>query len=343
VEAGGAAARRFLPWIRAAAVVDVAIGVVVLAGWLWDVRVLKQVSPDLPTMKPNTAAMLIVAALGILAVYGVADGRRLRLGVMAGCFVVVVAGLTVVEYVWRDLGIDQLVFHDAKSAYPGRSSPHTALVFLLVGLNLVALGAGRLRRWAPYANGAAAAALGFGLIGYAFNVDYFRSVSAVNGISVQTLVGATLAILALALIEPRKGWIGVVTAPGPGGHMARLFAPIVIGAPILLGLAQRSFDSTWARAITAAGVTAIAVLALFQAAMMLERSESERVQLAGLLPICSHCRRIRDEQGYWSALETYVETHADVSFSHGLCSSCLAEHYPDVAERVEQRRAEAEA
>ena len=48
-----------------------------------------------------------------------------------------------------------------------------------------------------------------------------------------------------------------------------------------------------------------------------------------ILPICSHCRNVRDVAGAWAQLETYVHEHSDTRFSHGICPDCLAEHYPD--------------
>lgn len=46
-------------------------------------------------------------------------------------------------------------------------------------------------------------------------------------------------------------------------------------------------------------------------------------QLQGLLPICSYCKRIRDDQNYWSQVETYLAEHSEVQFSHGICPNCL--------------------
>ena len=46
-------------------------------------------------------------------------------------------------------------------------------------------------------------------------------------------------------------------------------------------------------------------------------------QLQGLLPICAYCKRIRDDKNYWNKVETYLEEHADVQFSHGICPTCL--------------------
>jgi PAS domain S-box-containing protein len=64
----------------------------------------------------------------------------------------------------------------------------------------------------------------------------------------------------------------------------------------------------------------------------LNQALSEVKSLSGLLPICSYCKRIRDDKGYWSQLESYLESHSDVMFSHCVCPRCLKKHYPEVDE-----------
>lgn len=49
--------------------------------------------------------------------------------------------------------------------------------------------------------------------------------------------------------------------------------------------------------------------------------------LQGLLPICSKCKSIRDDKGYWNQIEGYLKTHSDLSFSHGLCPTCAKDLY----------------
>jgi DNA-binding response OmpR family regulator len=51
--------------------------------------------------------------------------------------------------------------------------------------------------------------------------------------------------------------------------------------------------------------------------------------LRGLLPICSRCKKIRDDQGFWEQLEKYFETHSDLLFSHSICPVCMDELYGD--------------
>ena len=50
-------------------------------------------------------------------------------------------------------------------------------------------------------------------------------------------------------------------------------------------------------------------------------------RLQGLLPICMHCKRIRNARDVWQATEQYLEDHADVEFSHGLCDRCFDQRY----------------
>ena len=52
--------------------------------------------------------------------------------------------------------------------------------------------------------------------------------------------------------------------------------------------------------------------------------------LSGLLPICSSCKKIRDDKGYWNRLETYIQDHSDAAFSHGICPECFKKIYPDM-------------
>lgn len=51
-------------------------------------------------------------------------------------------------------------------------------------------------------------------------------------------------------------------------------------------------------------------------------------QLRGLLPICMHCKRIRDDDDTWHRIEAYIASHSDATFTHSLCTECKEQHYP---------------
>ncbi len=52
--------------------------------------------------------------------------------------------------------------------------------------------------------------------------------------------------------------------------------------------------------------------------------------LSGMLPICSGCKKIRDDQGYWSRVERYIQERSEATFTHGLCPDCIQIYYPDL-------------
>lgn len=67
-----------------------------------------------------------------------------------------------------------------------------------------------------------------------------------------------------------------------------------------------------------------------------QQALSEVNTLNGLLPICAHCKKIRDDSGYWNRLETYIKKHSNAEFSHGLCPDCAAELYPTHFKKKEE-------
>jgi GAF domain-containing protein len=50
-----------------------------------------------------------------------------------------------------------------------------------------------------------------------------------------------------------------------------------------------------------------------------------------LIPICSYCKGIRNDQGYWQSVEAFIKSHDNVEFSHGVCNACMAKYFPEVA------------
>ncbi|MBN2343774.1 MAG: hypothetical protein JXR45_19915 [Deltaproteobacteria bacterium] len=67
---------------------------------------------------------------------------------------------------------------------------------------------------------------------------------------------------------------------------------------------------------------------LSEQAFALEKALTEIKTLSGLLPICSHCKKIRDDRGYWSDIEHYIISHTDAQLSHSICTTCLKEEFP---------------
>ena len=60
------------------------------------------------------------------------------------------------------------------------------------------------------------------------------------------------------------------------------------------------------------------------------KAQQEVKVLSGLLPICSSCKNIRDDKGYWNQIEGYIQKHSDAQFSHSVCPKCAKRLYPDL-------------
>lgn len=137
----------------------------------------------------------------------------------------------------------------------------------------------------------------------------------------------------------------------PEGHVALanvLFAPLVLGGkPLgLIGLANKKGGFTENDKQIAGGFGELAAIALQNSRNLDQRDAAQEKNrqliddlkealakvktLSGLVPICSHCKKIRDDQGYWNQLEAYIQSHSEAQFSHSICGDCLKEHYPDL-------------
>lgn len=75
------------------------------------------------------------------------------------------------------------------------------------------------------------------------------------------------------------------------------------------------------------------------------RREKEQVELAlaeiktlsGLIPICSNCKKVRNDSGYWEQVETYIQDHSQALFSHSVCPECCKKLYPDYTHLLEKK------
>jgi len=58
--------------------------------------------------------------------------------------------------------------------------------------------------------------------------------------------------------------------------------------------------------------------------------------LSGMLPICTACKKIRDDKGYWNQIESYIRDHSEAEFSHSICPECVKNLYPDLNDETKE-------
>jgi len=68
----------------------------------------------------------------------------------------------------------------------------------------------------------------------------------------------------------------------------------------------------------------------------LEESLSKVKQLQGLLPICSYCKKIRNDKNYWEQVEGYFSKHSEAQFSHGICPECYEKHFQEEMDKIKE-------
>ncbi|KEF42116.1 MAG: diguanylate cyclase [Cyanobium sp. CACIAM 14] len=133
----------------------------------------------------------------------------------------------------------------------------------------------------------------------------------------------------------------VVCAPN-----VRFYAGVPLLSPEALPLGTLCVIDHAPRDLTAGQIQALKSLARQVVSQMELRRVSARLAEAlekialieGLVPICSYCKAIRNDAGYWSSVEAFIKDHADVEFTHGVCQACIEKHFPEVAEA--ERRGE---
>lgn len=138
-------------------------------------------------------------------------------------------------------------------------------------------------------------------------------------------LGANLAgTLALALLPN----LLVLAGLAPGFELAKFNVLIGPTCGIIL-FVHITLDQLF-RQIFRSRIGAEEALARQQeATRALEQALARVKQMSGLIPICSNCKKIRDDRGYWNRLETYLSEHTDAGFSHSICPDCMQILYPD--------------
>lgn len=70
----------------------------------------------------------------------------------------------------------------------------------------------------------------------------------------------------------------------------------------------------------------------------LQTALEEIKTLRGLVPICSSCKKMRDDEGYWSQLEVYIQKHTEAELTHGICPECMKTLYPEVSDQILRKK-----
>jgi DNA-binding response OmpR family regulator len=133
------------------------------------------------------------------------------------------------------------------------------------------------------------------------------------------LNGDELCRQARAQLRDRALYIILITAVKVGRQ--DLISGLLAGADDYV---RKPFDSAELNARLQVGKRVVGLQSeLRHRVKELEEAMAQIKHLQGLLPICSYCKRIRDDRNYWHQVEHYIATHSDARFTHGICPTCL--------------------
>ncbi|MEO5937131.1 MAG: response regulator [Terriglobales bacterium] len=222
---------RFGQWCAMALI---ALGLLVLTGWFFEVDRLKSVLPGFISMKANTALGFALAGAALLLLL---RERAKPYAVMLGSVVFLIGALNLVQYVFSvNLHIDQLlILDDSVGPYPGRLAPVTALDFTACGIGIMLIARSRHIILAQVLAVFAAFSAFLAIIGYAFGVPLLYGSVRYTSMALHTGLGCLLLAMGLLAARPHEGIMRVLTSQGPGGWIARRLLPAMLVLPPLLG------------------------------------------------------------------------------------------------------------
>ena len=227
--------------------IAMAVGGLVLVGWLLGIRALASVLPHYTTMKPNTAFGFVLAGLSLWLLRLPSskavefNPKHGRLGQICAVLVAFLGLLTLGEiFLNLNLGIDQMLLRDTLTdprVLPGRMSIPCAFGFFILGSSLFLLG-----RKSPYDAIAAQILALIGLIdallallGYVYGVHGLYAVSHYTTMAVHTALVFVFLCLGALFARPDRGLTSVITSEYSGGRMARLILPLALTLPLFIG------------------------------------------------------------------------------------------------------------
>ena len=288
-ETQGLIPRRFISSICLAVVL---LSALMLSGWAVHIPIFTYLYPDHESVKPNTAAAFILAAISlwILAPLKNTVPRRF-VGVAFGLLVSAIGLCTLFEYAsGLKLGIDALLFdvipRNAADLYPARMSIEGAFNFALMGLALATLDRPAVRGFVlaeqlaltPFFVSILAS------IGYLYNQQSLYKIGAYTALALPSSVLFIVMAFGIFMARPNRGLIATLMSRSAGGVILRRILPVAVGTPILIGwLRLRGqelglYDLGFGLALFAAFTTLSGTIFLWRFASSLNRADMQRTQ-----------------------------------------------------------------
>lgn len=269
---------------RVAGGIVLAVGFLVLLGWLLDIPAFKGLLPGLATMKANTALAFVLAGTSLWLAHGNRENQRLdRIARACATLTALIGLFTLSEYIFsQDLGIDQLLFKDVltpENPHPGRMPPMAALNFFLLGLSLLLLDHQQYRRLVEAFSITALLISVLAFLGYAYGVSSLYHFFPYSSLAIHTTLAFLILCLGILFARPEQGLMKVFSRDNSGSVMARRLMPAALALPFLLGwlflAGERMglYDSTFRLVLFATSTVMIFAILIWWNASLLQSAD----------------------------------------------------------------------
>lgn len=276
---------------RLSSFVAIAIGLLVLFGWMTENELIKSLAPGWVAMKANTAVGFILSGFALWFLDRRENKNRMIIARTGSALVIVISSLTLIEYIWSfDFGIDQILFADKSTlhtSFPGRMAPHTAINFLFLGSALVMM---TIRPSLEKAAHVIALVVAFDVMlviaGYTYGVESLYRVMRHTPIALHTAL--TFLILAVGILAARPdiGVTKILVGNHVGSYIARRILPAAVLIPFGLGWLRLKgeqselYEETFGIALLVVSTITLFIAFIFLTSRSLNLADAKRKKLA---------------------------------------------------------------
>jgi hypothetical protein len=325
------------------------LGMTVLFGWHSGLTSLVQIHGSWAPMKYNTALLFVFSGFA-LAVKPIPSSKPWLLA--SGVFVSAMSAAVILEYLIQiNFGIDEFFMKDylrVQTSHAGRMALNAAVCFFLISIVMI-LRAGPENRQRPFLSGILSAiVLAFSVVvvfAYLSGAERIYGWGDFTKMAFQTAAGILILSSGLLLEshaalrrlqQDDRLWLSGVTfltitaitlclwqALAAEQAAAGISDSQLPWIGLLIGIVSAVLASTNIYLMRTAEMKN---RALEKTNRQLKEALAEIKTLKGFIPICSWCKKIRNDKGAWDPLEAYIQKHSEAVFSHGICPNCYGRH-----------------
>lgn len=275
---------------RLSSFIAIAIGFLVLFGWVTEIELIKSLAPGWVTMKANTAIGFILSGLALWFLDRTESKNRVMIARTCSSIVIVIGSLTLSEYFWSwDFGIDQFFFSDennVRTSFPGRMAPHTAINFLFVGSAIIMM---TIRPPLEKAAHVIALVVAFDVMlviaGYAYGVESLYRVMRHTPIALHTAFAFLILTVGTFAAQPGVGITKILVGSDLGSFTARRIIPVAVLIPFALGWLRLKggesglYETEFGVALLVVSTVTLFVAFIFRTSHSLNQADTNRRKL----------------------------------------------------------------